>query len=46
MRARIVPIEPGGMVDVAVRELGAVVVRVLPAGEDLKAPGEPELAGR
>jgi len=27
----LVPIEPGGMVDVAVRELGAVVVRVLPA---------------
>jgi len=28
------------MVDVAVRELGAVIVRVLPADEDLKSPRE------
>ena len=40
-----VPVEPGGMVDIAVRELGAVIVRVLPADEEVKATAEPESRG-
>jgi len=30
IESRSIPVEPGGMVDVALRELGAVLVRVLP----------------
>jgi hypothetical protein len=33
------------MVDIAVRELGAVIVSVLPADEEVKATGEPESRG-
>jgi hypothetical protein len=40
-----VSVEPGGMVDIAVRELGAVIVSVLPADEEVKATGEPESRG-
>ena len=40
-----VPVEPGGMVDIAVRELGAVIVSVLPADEEVKATAEPESRG-